>query len=365
MIFKSLQANILRDKNMKSFPNTSLRQLAQRITQALGSPEQHAREVADHLVDANLAGHDSHGIVRLPQYARHVADGDIDPIADPLVVRDDGPFVLMEARRSWGQVAARAAVEIAAQRARGDGFACVGLAHAPHIGRVGVYPLRLAEQGLIAQAWCNCSGAARVAPWGGTTGKLATNPIALAFPSRGEPILMDITTSVVAEGKVRIAKNAGKSVPDGWLLDKLGQPTTHPADLYEGGTILPLGGTAFGHKGFALALMADLLAGVLIGSGCGLMPGTRNANGMLLIVIDPDRWGQREEWATRLDEYVNYIRNTPTRPGVDEILLPGEPERRTTQDRIANGIPVDDGTWEQIAELADRLGVDVTDDVTR
>ncbi len=219
--------------------------------------------------------------------------------------------------------------------------------------------MALAERGFIAQAWCNCGGAARVAPWGGIEPRLATNPIALAFPTADEPILVDITTSVVAEGKVRIARNAGKELPPGWIQDKEGKPSTRPADLYEGGTILPLGGEAFGHKGSALAIYCDLVAGVLTGAGCGLMPGALMGNGLLLFAIDADRLGLREELNTRTNNYLDYLRSSARKEGINEILLPGEPERRTRKHRLQTGIPIDDGTWQQLAELSNQRGVEM------
>lgn len=333
------------------------RSFAHDLLRGMKAKPAHVEIVGDHLVNANLAGHDSHGLVRLPQYHAQLVNGKIDVKAEPKVEVDSGAFVLLSSEQSWGQVGAAAATRTAIARAEQFGFSCVGLRSSPHIGRVGVYPLAASKAGYVAQAWCNCGGAARVAPWGGTDARLATNPIALSFPSHDEPILVDITTSVVAEGKVRIAKNAGKDVPVGWILDKNGQSTTNPADLYEGGTILPLGGEAFGHKGFALAMMADLFAGVLINSGCGLMPGIPLCNGLLLIVIDPSKFGNRDEVLDRLTAYADYLRQSKTKPGTDEILLPGEPERRTEEKRRREGIPVDDGTWKQLIQLAEKLRV--------
>jgi uncharacterized oxidoreductase len=331
---------------------------AKSILQKMGSREHHSTAVAEHLIEANLAGHDSHGLVRLPQYASEVQRGLIDLTAEPSVVLDLPSIVMIDAQRSWGPVAANLAVQEVAHRAQSSGVAVAGLKGAPHIGRVGVYPLALAECGLIAQAWCNCGGAARVAPWGGVEPRLATNPIALAFPTASEPILVDITTSVVAEGKVRIARNASKELPLGWIRDKEGKPSTQPADLYEGGTILPLGGEAFGHKGSALAIFCDLVAGVLTGAGCGLMPGAMMGNGLLLVAIDPNRLGLRESLDLRTSEYLAYLRSSATREGVDEILLPGEPERRTRKHRWNVGIPIDDGTWQQLVELSHQLGIE-------
>lgn len=342
---------------MPKVSEAAARSLAVQIVRALGAKEEDAQAVADHLIDANLAGHDSHGLVRLAQYASQVADGKIDPAAVPTLETNAGPFALVDGHWSWGQVAALCATKEAHTRAREFGFACVGLRHSPHLGRVGSYALELARAGLVTQVWCNCAGAARVAPWGGTDARLATNPLAIAIPTECEPILMDITTSVVAEGKVRIARNAGRSIPLGWILNRDGAPSTEPADLYSGGTILPLGGEAFGHKGFALSMMCDLLAGVLTGSGCGLMPGLPFANGLLILCFDPLRFLGRAEYESRIQAYVAYLRESPTKEGVDEILMPGEPEARTVDRRKREGLNVDDGTWNELADLARQLNV--------
>ncbi len=343
---------------MKSVSHSNAATWAKNILKKIGAGEHHSTAVAEHLVEANLAGHDSHGLVRLPQYASEVERGLIDLEAEPSLALDLPSLAIIDAHRCWGPVAANLAVQEVARRASTAGVAVVGLKGAPHIGRVGVYPLALAKRGFIAQAWCNCGGAARVAPWGGIEPRLATNPIALAFPTAGEPILVDITTSVVAEGKVRIARNAGKELPPGWIRDKEGKPSTRPADLYEGGTILPLGGEAFGHKGSALAIYCDLVAGVLTGAGCGLMPGALMGNGLMLMAIDAERLALREELNARTESYLEYLRSSATKEGVGEILLPGEPERRTRMDRMNTGIPIDDGTWQQLVELSTQLGIE-------
>lgn len=330
---------------------------ATEILRQMGAKPSQAPVVAEHLVEANLAGHDSHGLVRLPQYSLEVKNGLVDVSAEPTVSLDLPALAVVDAHRCWGPVAAQRAVDEVARRAQQVGLAAVGLLQSPHIGRVGTYPQALAQRGFIAQAWCNCGGAARVAPWGGIEPKLATNPIALAFPTDAEPIVVDITTSVVAEGKVRIARNAGKELPLGWIRDRNGQPSTVPGDLYEGGTILPLGGEQFGHKGAALAIFCDLLAGVLMNAGCGLMPEAKMGNGLFLIAIDPQQVADRALLDRRTRDYLAYLQSsTPNQPGA-EILLPGEPERRTRAERLRTGLPIDEGTWQQLAELSTQLGV--------
>ena len=225
-----------------------------------------------------------------------------------------------------------------------------------HVGRVGTYPLRAAREGLIAQVWCNGRGVARVAPWGGREAKLSTNPVAIAIPAPESPILVDITTSVVAEGKVRLARNKGESVPPGWILDRDGEPTQDPARLYEGGTILPVGG-AVGHKGYGLSMIVDLLGGGLSGSGCGFMPGTRPGNGLFIQLVNPALFLPPDEFLQMVGEYTRYLKDSSTAPGVPAILLPGDPELSTEAERRRQGIPIDDGTWQQVTQVAVELGV--------
>lgn len=335
------------------------RRLGVELLVAMGAEEEAARVVSDHLVDANLAGHDSHGLVRLPQYHQQVLAGQIRLGTAPTLVRETATTAVVDGGWTWGPFVATFATDLAIERAKAHGISLVGLRNCAHVGRVGVYPLRAAEQGLIGHAWCNGVGAARVAPWGGMEARLATNPLAVAIPRGERPIVVDITTSAVAEGKVRVARNAGKPVPEGWILNSKGEPTTAPADLYEGGTIVPLGGP-LGHKGFALSLVVDIFGGILTGAGCGLMEGVAgNGNGMMIVAIDPAAMLDPEEFRRKVDDYVAYVRGTPKRPGVEEILLPGEPEERTAAERRRTGIPIDDGTWKQLCELAARLGVEL------
>ena len=326
------------------------------LVAAMGTSPEGSREVADHLVKANLAGHDSHGVIRLKQYHTHIREGRINPAAEPLVSKDGPTTAVLDGNLAWGQVVANQAVMLGIEKARKYSTAAICVRHCYHVGRVGVYSLRAAKEGFIAQVHCNCHGVARVAPWGGVEPRLATNPIAVAIPTRTEPVLVDITTSVVAEGKVRVARNAKKAIPEGWVNDKNGQPTTNPADLYEGGTILPLGGRE-GHKGYALSLLVDLLGGVLSGAGSGIL--TQDVgNGLFVQITDPAAFGDRDEILDRVEEYLAYLRSSQTKEGVEKILLPGEPELRTEAKRREEGIDIDEQTWSEVMEIAGELGVE-------
>lgn len=328
----------------------------QRIFTALGTPAEGAMEVAEHLTGANLAGHDSHGAIRVKQYVDHAASGRVRPAARPIVVRERPATALVDGNHAWGQVTAGHAVDLAIAKARAQGAAAVCVRNCYHVGRVGVYPLRAALEGLVCVIFANGHGVARVAPWGGTQARLATNPIAAAAPSRGHPILLDITTSVVAEGKVRLAKNEGRAIPEGWVLDRDGRPATDPSALYDGGTLLPLGGRE-GHKGYGLSVFCDLLGGVLTGAGAGVMTESVG-NGLFIQVADPRAFGDIDEFLARTEAFTAYLKSSAAKAGVDEILLPGEPEMLAAARRRREGLVIDDATWAEVAAAARRLGVE-------
>lgn len=341
---------------MPRFTPEELLRFAVGILNTLGSSEENARVVADHLVGSNLAGHDSHGVLRLLQYSQHVEEGRISPAATPVVLREGSTTALIDGNLAWGQVVAKRAVDLALEKTAEHGTAAVAVRNCYHVGRAGVYPLMAARAGFLSQLFCNCHGIARVAPWGGTEARLATNPIALAVPTRGDPVLVDITTSVVAEGKVRVASLAGTDVPEGWILDSEGRPTTNPADLYDGGTILPFGGRE-GHKGYGLSVMVDLLGGILGGAGAGFLT-KAIGNGLFIQTADPTAFEERDVFLERVDEFLEYLRSSRKKPGVDEILLPGEPEYRTAARRRREGLEIDESTLRKLTDLAREKGVE-------
>lgn len=325
---------------------------------AIGARPRDAKIVADHLLSCHLAGHDSHGLIRIPQYFAHAKEGRLCLDSAPTILQETPATAVMDGGWTWGQVTASDATHLAIQKATQVGVAAVTVRQCYHIGRVGVYALEAAKRGLVGKVWCNGHGVARVAPWGGCEPRLATNPIAIAIPTQEQPILVDITTSVVAEGKVRVAKNKGVSVPDGWLLDKDGNPTNNPADLYVGGSLLPFGGPV-AHKGYGLSVVVDALGGVLSAAGCGMMPGVPIGNGLLIEILDPKAFGDPDDFYQRMQAYVDYLKSARPRVGVDEILLPGEPELRTEARRRVEGFEIDEETWRQINGVAAEVGFDL------
>jgi uncharacterized oxidoreductase len=334
-----------------------LRRFATRIVAAGGSKPDEAAIVADHLVEANLRGHDSHGVGMLVAYVRDYEAGTLKVNQKPEIVSDTGTISVWDAHAGYGQVVARQAVEWAIESARKHGVAVNGLRNAHHIGRVGTYGEIAARAGMVALHFVNvASGPPPVAPFRGREGRFLTNPVCIAIPgtASNEPILLDFATSRVALGKVRVAHNAGKPMRDGALLDHDGQPTTDPSVMYTEprGVILPFGD----HKGSGLALVCELLAGAIVGSASvsTSMPPERGIiNGMLSIVIDPGRLSSRDSMLAEIDAMIGWVKSAkPSDPDLP-VLVAGEPERIARADRIANGIDVEDETWNQLTAIAE------------
>jgi len=328
---------------------------------AVGTPEEGAERVAASLVGANLVGHDSHGVIRIPQYVRMVREGRVDPEATPTFIRETPCTALVSGNWGWGQVAAWEASQLAVAKARDTCVAAVALFESNHVGRVGEYVEEIARHGMIGIATINNHGGApQVAPFGGRERRLASNPIAFAAPTGGDPILVDMTSSVVAEGKIRVLHNMGKLAPEGWLIDAEGKPTRDPNVLYEDppGAMLPLGGS-LGHKGYGLSVLVEVMSGALTGAGCTNLMRERIGNAMFLQAIRVDAFVAKERYLEEVDGLVSSLKSCPPAEGFREVLLPGEPERLTERKRRAEGIPVDDETWHQVCETADSLGVSV------
>ena len=345
---------------MPSLAPDVLARFAAALFVAAGAPPEDAEAVAAHLVDANRCGHDSHGVVRAPGYLEAIADGHTVPGAELRIERDDGATATLDGGWGFGQLVAARAMQLACERARAHGVAVVLAYRSAHVGRLGAYVEQAAAAGLIGVVMANNHGAsARVAPFGGAAARIATDPMAFGLPTDdpAAPVVLDMATSVVAEGKVRVARNAGRAVPEGWLLDAAGRSSTDPAALYADppGALLPLGGEA-GHKGFGLALVVEALAGALSPAGTTRPGAERGGNALFVMAIDPERFAGRAAFEASLGGLARDVRRPPFREGASEVLLPGEPERRARRERAA-AIPLDDGTWAQLVEAAAGLGV--------
>jgi uncharacterized oxidoreductase len=334
---------------------------ARRVFEAVGVPGDEAATVAASLVDANLCGHDSHGVMRIPQYVGFVRDGTFRPGAEFTVLRETPAVLAADAGWGLGQVQAHRLLRLLIPKARTLGVAAGTLRHCGHIGRLGEYAEVAAAERLAFFATVNSHGAGRrVVPPGGTVGRLSTNPICFGIPTPGDPVVLDFGTSVVAEGKIRICHQQGQRVPEGWLVDHTGQPTTDPAVLYTDprGGILPFGG-AQAYKGFGLGLVLDLLAGGLSGGRCSNpdwpMPAAGNA--VFFALFDPEAFGGVDHFLREAAGLTHYVRSCPPRESVKPIALPGDPERLTKAERRRTGIPIPDGTWALITKTAGDLGV--------
>jgi uncharacterized oxidoreductase len=322
----------------------ALRAVIASIVRAGGSAGGEADLVAEHLVAANLAGHDSHGVGMIPTYVRHVKAGLVVPNTRAKTVKDDGPALMFDGGRGYGRAVAGEAMAAAITRCRQTGVVAMTLANAHHIGRVGAYGELASEAGLVSLHFVNVTDhRALVAPFRGTDARFVTNPVCIAFPAteRQPALLLDMATSAIAMGKVRVARNEGHEVDAGILIDPAGRPTRDPNVMYAEphGALLPFGG----HKGYALAVVTELLAGALSG-GPTIQPGNPRAGG-----VD---WLRRE-----IDGFVDYVKASPPADPAAPVLVPGDPERLARAERSRAGIEVDATTWEEILVAAEQVGV--------
>jgi uncharacterized oxidoreductase len=326
---------------------------------ATGSDAREAEIVAAHLVDANLTGHDSHGVGLLPAYATHRRSGVLVANRRGRVAMESGPLAAIDGDSGYGQAIARDAMDVGVRLARAHGVAVIALRRTHHIGRVGTYGEMVAEAGLASLHFVNGnSGPPPVAPWGGREGRFATNPVCIAMPgsARHPRFVLDFATSRIAMGKVRVANNAGTQVVEGALLDAAGAPTTDPGVMYRAprGVLLPFGE----HKGYGLALACDILAGIVGGAGT-IQPGNPRdrgiVNGMLSIVIDPARFGGGGE--AEYDALMDYVLGCAPVEAGTQVMMAGDPERANRAARARDGIPVDDGTWQALTTLAAELAI--------
>jgi uncharacterized oxidoreductase len=336
-------------------PRDELHAWVSRIFTALGSDARESGLMADHLVKANLYGHDSHGISLIPLYARMVREGKVKPNTRVSTVLDNGSLLTLDAGRGFGQAAGCEAMAMGIERAKQSGSLIMALRNSHHLCRIGHWAEQCAEAGLVSVHFVNVlHGAPVVAPYAGADSRLHTNPFAVGVPRQGKhPLVLDFATSRAAQGKMRIAMNRGIEVPPGYLIDEHGEPSLDPGVVYRSpiGALLPFGD----HKGAGLAFVCDVLAGALSGAGTlheGSMEEGVYINNMLSILIDPARLGGCDQWQAELEAGAAYVQASPPRSGMGDVLLPGEIEQRVATARLANGIPVDPTTWRLIGEAA-------------
>ena len=344
---------------MPNFTPHGLHAATRLIVAAMGSAPAEVTEVADHLVRANLAGHDSHGVGMLPAYVRLLKEGLLVPNQTPETVLDAGALLVIDARRGYGQSTTGNAVRRAIAAAKQHGACVMALRNAAHVGRIGTYGEMAARAGMGFVAFVNVSDHYDVqAPFGCGEPRLGTNPFCTAVPGPdGNPVLLDMATTTIAAGKARVAHNKGVPVPAGTMIDPEGNPTTDPGPFIREhvGALLSFGG----HKGSGLAVMCEIMAGAVAGGQRAGEPEKGGIlNSMLAVVIDLARLGDPAAIVKAVGETAAHIRSARPSPGTSAILLPGEPERRAAAERMAQGITVDPNTWSDIVEAASKVGLD-------
>ncbi len=346
---------------MPNVQSNDLFTFAESLLKAGGALDHEAETVARSLVGANLRGHDSHGVMRIPFYLGRVKEGILNPGAELNIDRETPSVLVCDGGWGFGQVMSRDLMTRLIQKAGETGVACGTLRQSAHIGRLGEYAEMAAEAGVASMVCANTHGAAqRVAPVGGKRPRLGTNPICVGMPGgKDGPFVLDFGTSATAEGKVRVKKIAGEQVPEGWLLDPDGNPTTNPHDLYGDppGTILPMGGDQ-AYKGFGLSFMIEMICGALSGGQCAYPdPPPPTGNCAYFLVMSPESFSGMSHLKQEVEALEEYVRQVPRIDGVDSITLPGDPERNVLAQRESAGVSIDDGNWNALTELASSLGV--------
>lgn len=338
---------------MPTFTADKLRLVSETILEAAGAPADAARTVSNALVEANLVGHDSHGVMRLMSYVDFVRRGQIQPTARPRITKREQAVAHVDAEWGWGQLAARLATQTAVELAREYGVAAVTIDRCNHIGRLGEYVESITQSDMIGLAVCNSDPS--VAPYGGFLRVMGTNPIAWAVPraSRAEPLLSDFATAGVAEGKLRVARAKGEQVPAGLVVDRNGQPSNEPGAFYDGGALLPFGG----HKGYGLGIMVELLGGILSGMASSVKPEHFAINGTLLLAMNIASFIPVDQFIQQVEAFCARVKASPPAEGFNAVLLPGEPELQARKERLVSGISLPPKTWDDLQSLAAELNV--------
>lgn len=335
-----------------------LARLTSQIFAAAGCQAGEADRVAQYLVEANLVGHDSHGVVRVPPYIDWLLAGKVLPNQRATVVLESEVLAVLDGNFGLGQTLGEQAVDCGIAKCMERGVAVVALRNSGHLGRIGDWPLRAAAAGLISLHFVNTSGAGMlVAPFGGVDRRLSACPVAAGVPvTDGEPLLVDVSMCTIAEGKIRVALNRGVTVPDGCIIDADGRPTNDPRVFYADppGAILPMGQ----HKGYALGMLVEILAGALTGGSCtSPAHAHRLANSMLSVYFHPGHFGDGPGFGAEVQRFVDFVKSSRLADPDREILAPGEVEARTRVARSANGIPLDAASRQQIVSAAEKVGI--------
>ena len=342
-----------------------LTQIATTILHKAGAELERAQAVAEHLVIANLKGHDSHGVGMIPSYVKSMMSDLIHPQNDALLTRDSGAVLSFDGNLGFGRVVGIQAMDQGIERAKSHGISCVALGNAAHLGRIGAFAEHCAEAGLISTHYVNVVGHdPMVVAYGGRDRRFITNPFCCAVPrTDGNHVVLDMATTTVAAGKVRVAYMKGEPVPEHSLVDRNGLETTDASVIFSkdgGGAMQPFGL----HKGYGLMVMCELLGGAL-GGNFTMQPGNQRAgatlNNMLSIILDPSAVGDLATYDAEVTAMIDYIYASKAAEGVEKVLIPGDPERQSLAARSTNGIDIDDNSWQDITHAANAAGLGTDD----
>jgi LDH2 family malate/lactate/ureidoglycolate dehydrogenase len=335
------------------------------LLRAAGASQEEADAVAVGCVNANLAGHDSHGIIAVPTYIDRIKAGHIVPGAPFKIVQESPATTVIDGHWGFGFHVNAKAMQLTIDKAKNTNVAACTVFRQSHVGRLAAYPLMAIQEGMIGLATADSGRSAKVvAPFGGREARLGTNPISIAVPSDLEaPFYLDMATSAVAAGKVALAAARGQQIPTGWVVDGDGRQTTDPTRLRKGGALLPLGGTE-GYKGSGLAAMVEILCGLLTGLGFGVEPSGRHNDGCFMAVFKVEAFRPLAEFKREVAEFARYLQATPPSEGSPGVYYPGEIEHRNEQARRKSGIDVEEATWEKLRALATQYGLAAELDLT-
>lgn len=335
------------------------------IVQAMGSSATEAKTVAHNLVLANLKGHDSHGVGMIPRYVEAFVEGSLKLNQSVKVNSDLGSLLVLDAQHGYGQVTGEEAIRMGIERASKHGSCIVSLANAHHLGRIGHFAEIAAEHGLVSIHMVNVLSSPVVAVWGGADGRHGTNPFCVGVPFKNQtPFILDFATSRVAQGKMRVAHNQGKKMPEGFLLDQQGRPTQDPSvvvkpnDEGKMGALMPFGE----HKGSGLAIACELIGGALTGSGTWKpRPKKSRAiwNGMLSILINPQQTSTQEQFDAEVASFIQWVKASPA-AAEDPVKIAGEPEQEKMRMRMQQGIAIDEQSWGDIVNAAQQFKIDLS-----
>jgi LDH2 family malate/lactate/ureidoglycolate dehydrogenase len=336
-----------------------LEEIGRALIVAAGTPAEEAALVMRHIVGANLVGHDSHGVIQIPTYIDRIKAGHIVPGAPWVIVKETPTTTVVDGHWGFGYVVNERAMRLTIEKAEKSNVAAATVFRQGHIGRLSSYTQMAARAGMIGLITADSGRSPKaVAPFGGKEARLGTNPISIAIPSDIEgPLYLDMATSAAAAGKIAVAVARGEAVPPGWVIDSEGKPTTDPRQLRQGGALLPLGGPDGGYKGTGLAVMVEILCGLLTGLGFGVEPTGRHNDGCFMAVFKVEAFRPLAEFKKEVGEFVTYLKETPPSEGSSGVLYPGEIEHRRELDRSKGGIAVEDATWGRIKALAEGYGL--------